>query len=372
MVWISMTSIVELELAWWRLTYTPPLRVPSFLTLDRISWFGAWIQFTIKQCYHKQTPRGKASLATFSASPNSHITIMLGLAPPHLPPRPVGSSFLSIFPQNPILTAWQEEKFIFPEAEKRVPGSMAENLAQHKLFHDGFEGLETYFSKVCKDPSIYDGTKVRAMIEEFGTVFAQHLHAEIGTLERSKLVAIWPEEAEFKTLWEEMMDWIIKSASKLTTMPWVPFLGRIRGLMGRWCRIMRSRLPPGSWKRKFRQLWYSWQDMFSRGSITGTLWNSLDWHQLLAMESLWLALGHEAKCESGNREAISLWMKQEPLKLWDNQLRSIDIAQCVLQIKALIKELNTSIKRSMKLKVPKIGGPTLHQSLTWRQNKMSR
>jgi len=26
----------------------------------------------------------------------------------------------------------------------------------------------------------------------------------------------------------EMMDWIIKSASKLTTMPWAPFLGRIR------------------------------------------------------------------------------------------------------------------------------------------------
>jgi hypothetical protein len=98
---------------------------------------------------------------------------------------------------------------------------MAENIAQHKLFHGGFESLEAYFGRVRQDPSIYDGEKVRAMIEEFGAVFVNHLHQEIETLERSKLVAIWPDEEELKKLWETMMAWIIKSASKLTTMPWV-------------------------------------------------------------------------------------------------------------------------------------------------------
>lgn len=98
---------------------------------------------------------------------------------------------------------------------------MTQNLEQHELFREGFETMETYFGQVQKDPSVYDGTKVREMIESFGIVFCKHLTEEIGTLERSKLVAIFPVEAEFKKVWKEQMDWVIGTSSKLTTMPWV-------------------------------------------------------------------------------------------------------------------------------------------------------
>jgi hypothetical protein len=110
---------------------------------------------------------------------------------------------------------------LFPEAEKRLPGSMTQNIEQHKLFHDGFESMETYFGQVRKNPSVYDGKKVREIIEGFGTVFCNHLQEEIETLERSKLVAIFPVEAEFKKVLKEQMDWVIGTSSKLTTMPWV-------------------------------------------------------------------------------------------------------------------------------------------------------
>jgi hypothetical protein len=83
---------------------------------------------------------------------------------------------------------------------------MIQNLEQHKLFHDGFEEVESYFGKVQKDPSLYDGNKVRAMIEKFGAVFTNHLTEEIGTLERSNLGAIFPDVNELKKIWKEQMD----------------------------------------------------------------------------------------------------------------------------------------------------------------------
>ena len=110
---------------------------------------------------------------------------------------------------------------MFPESEKRLPGSMSQNLEQHQLFHDGFQSMETYFGHVQKDPSVYDAKKVRQIIESFGVVFCNHLREEIETLERSKLVAIFPDEADFKKVWKAQMDWVIGTSSKLTTMPWV-------------------------------------------------------------------------------------------------------------------------------------------------------
>ena len=98
---------------------------------------------------------------------------------------------------------------------------MTQNIEQHHLFHEGFETMETYFNEVQKDPSAYDGKRVREIIESFGIVFCNHLKEEIGTLEKSKLVAIFPEEADFKKVWKEQMDWVIGTSSKLTTMPWV-------------------------------------------------------------------------------------------------------------------------------------------------------
>ena len=126
--------------------------------------------------------------------------------------------------QVPGLTDKQEEKIFFPECEKRVPGSMVINVEEHRLFHDGFETMESYFQQVQKDPSLYDGTKVRALLDAFGQVFCAHLNGEIETLERPKLVAIFPNEKEFLKVWTDMMDWIISTSSKLTTLPWVILL----------------------------------------------------------------------------------------------------------------------------------------------------
>ena len=110
---------------------------------------------------------------------------------------------------------------MFPECEKRIPGSMTQNLEQHHLFEEGFQTMETYFNQVRKDPTLYDGKKVREMIEKFGSVFSNHLREEIGTLERSKLVAIFPIEEDLKKVFQAQMDWVISTSSKLTTMPWV-------------------------------------------------------------------------------------------------------------------------------------------------------
>jgi|SRR5579859_6795352 len=98
---------------------------------------------------------------------------------------------------------------------------MSQNLAQHQLFHSGFEAMDTYFTSVQKDPSLYSGEKVREIIESFGEVFVSHLTQEIGTLEREKLVEIFPLEKDFRKVWGDMMAWAIGKSSKLTTMPWV-------------------------------------------------------------------------------------------------------------------------------------------------------
>lgn len=110
---------------------------------------------------------------------------------------------------------------MFLEAEKRVPGSMAENTEQHHQLQGGFESMDTYFAQVKKDPSIYDGKKVREMIDSFGAVFYNHLYEEVDRLERSILVAIFPVETELQKIYKEQVEWVIKTSNKLILMPWV-------------------------------------------------------------------------------------------------------------------------------------------------------
>ena len=98
---------------------------------------------------------------------------------------------------------------------------MQQNIDQHALFHTGFETMDAYFTSVQRDPSIYNGQKVRDMIETFGQVFVSHLTQEIDSLEKSKLLEIFPTDGELKKVWEAMMNWAIGSSSKLTTLPWV-------------------------------------------------------------------------------------------------------------------------------------------------------
>jgi len=109
---------------------------------------------------------------------------------------------------------------LFPEAEKRVPGSMTSNMDQHRAFHPGLEALDTFAQHAQTDPSTYEGEKLRTIVEQFGSSFVQHLHDEIPTLEKSKLKVIFTEE-DFRRVWGTMINWTIKTNPKLTGLPWV-------------------------------------------------------------------------------------------------------------------------------------------------------
>jgi hypothetical protein len=98
---------------------------------------------------------------------------------------------------------------------------MTQNEEQHHMFEEGLEAMEKYFGDVQKNPSVYDGNKVIELIETFGDIFCNHLREEIKTLERSKLMTIFPDVEDLKKLWKEMMDWIIKTSKPFTSMPWV-------------------------------------------------------------------------------------------------------------------------------------------------------
>jgi hypothetical protein len=98
---------------------------------------------------------------------------------------------------------------------------MRVNLEQHASFHGGLEALDTYFTEVQKNPSLYDGQKSRNMIEKFGAGFQKHLEDEIATLEKSKLMAIFPDVADLKKVSHELTQYAIANASKLTSFPWV-------------------------------------------------------------------------------------------------------------------------------------------------------
>jgi len=97
---------------------------------------------------------------------------------------------------------------------------MTTNLDQHRGFHAGLEALDTCAKQMQSDPSTYDGEKVRAIIEQFGSLFVRHIHDEIPTLENSKLKAIFTDE-DFHRIWNAMINWIIKTNPKLTGLPWV-------------------------------------------------------------------------------------------------------------------------------------------------------
>ncbi|KAH7101328.1 hypothetical protein BKA62DRAFT_703440 [Auriculariales sp. MPI-PUGE-AT-0066] len=79
-----------------------------------------------------------------------------------------------------------EEEILFPALETASgnAGLMAANVEQHKVFHSGFANLKTYLDSVIADPaaSVFDGTRLQALIDAFAPALLQHLHDEIPTL----------------------------------------------------------------------------------------------------------------------------------------------------------------------------------------------
>ena len=127
---------------------------------------------------------------------------------------------------------------------------MEENVEQHKMFHDGLRTMEDYFTQVKKNPSIYDGSKVTEMIDQFGGVFCLHLREEIDTLEPTKLEKIFPDVKVLMNAHFTMMKWNISTSNKLTTLPWVLF-PLCFDVNSRLCHIMKLELPLGFWEMRF-------------------------------------------------------------------------------------------------------------------------
>lgn len=98
---------------------------------------------------------------------------------------------------------------------------MVENVEQHQAFQKGLEAMTEYSNQVEKDASIYDGEKLVTMIETFGDAFCLHLHDEIPTLAPEKLLAIFPDPKDLKTVIKDMVQYTIAHATKITALPWV-------------------------------------------------------------------------------------------------------------------------------------------------------
>jgi hemerythrin-like domain-containing protein len=78
-----------------------------------------------------------------------------------------------------------EEKLFFPwlEADIGTKGAMEKNLEQHHAFEPGVSALEAYVVAVKDGKEKYDGAKIVALIDVFGSILAKHLVEEIGTFE---------------------------------------------------------------------------------------------------------------------------------------------------------------------------------------------
>jgi len=114
-----------------------------------------------------------------------------------------------------------EEVFLFPECERRVPGSMVENKEQHAAFMDGLMAMEHYATEVQKTPDIYDGRKIQNIIEGFGPACVKHLAEEIDTISPERISKIFPVEKDLENNFKAMLAWIVKTSSKTTMFPWV-------------------------------------------------------------------------------------------------------------------------------------------------------
>ena len=121
----------------------------------------------------------------------------------------------------PRLNNLKEEKFWFPECEKRLPGSMRVNMEQHHAFHGGLEALEIYFNQVQTDPSVYEGGKVTDMLDQFGSIFLQHLNDEIRTLEPENMRKIFKDPQEAKEIDKRLVAWVVETSNPTTNVPFV-------------------------------------------------------------------------------------------------------------------------------------------------------
>jgi hemerythrin-like domain-containing protein len=78
-----------------------------------------------------------------------------------------------------------EEKLFFPwlEADIGTKGAMEKNIEEHHAFEPGVSAFEAYVVAVKDGKEKYDGAKIVALIDVFGSILAKHLVDEIDTFE---------------------------------------------------------------------------------------------------------------------------------------------------------------------------------------------
>ena len=78
-----------------------------------------------------------------------------------------------------------EEKLFFPwlEADIGTKGAMEKNIEEHYAFEPGVSAFEAYVVAVKDGKEKYDGAKIVALIDVFGSILAKHLVDEIDTFE---------------------------------------------------------------------------------------------------------------------------------------------------------------------------------------------
>lgn len=77
-----------------------------------------------------------------------------------------------------------EERLFFPAIERLsgVKGIMDGNVEQHRVFHDGVDELKACVEHMLNGKTKYDGGKIVAIIDGFGSALTRHLADEIPTI----------------------------------------------------------------------------------------------------------------------------------------------------------------------------------------------
>ncbi|KAK4684684.1 hypothetical protein P7C73_g5484, partial [Tremellales sp. Uapishka_1] len=80
------------------------------------------------------------------------------------------------------------EAYIFPKLAKRMPQFKAgareqgEHLKSHKAIHDGLDKYEAFLSASKQNPSSYNPTTLREIMDSFREVLYRHLEEEVHDL----------------------------------------------------------------------------------------------------------------------------------------------------------------------------------------------
>jgi len=154
-----------------------------------------------------------------------------------------------------------EEKFFFPwlEADIGTKGAMEKNIEQHHAFEPGLSAFEAYVVAVKDGKEKYDGAKIVALIDVFGSILAKHLGEEIGTFEELEKLG---DKIDWKAWNKKVSKLAVDTAEKYHEIPivltniditfekgvheevWPPYPW-IAAVMFRWLYVPRHK---GAWR----------------------------------------------------------------------------------------------------------------------------